>query len=217
MPGLIAGWALVLFFWSIFEQDSVLPLAFWRVSPAGWAFGIFLSYLLGHVIQALGNLTLKAADDRTMSDKANPIIAHAKELAAAVCKTDLENVKDEDYIWLWRVMDEFCIQHGRVGDREIFTYREGFYRGTTISAALLGAALLLRMSVGAANVRIADTNFYVSRCELIAVFALASLLAWASYRRFRHFSKYRVARAIAAFIALSTPIHKKVGDDAANA
>jgi hypothetical protein len=200
MPGSITGAALSLIFWSTFEHDSVLPLMLWRISPAGWALGIFLSYLFGHSIQALANRALKSGDDSVMSDMSNPVVKRARERAATLYEADCEKIESA---WLQRLMDEFCIQYGHPGDRDMFTYREGFYKGTAASTALFGLALLARIVVGSAQVRIADSVLLVSRWELMAFLLVSAAVAWASYLRFRRFTVYRVARVIAAFVVLS--------------
>lgn len=214
MPGLITGSALCLFFWSGFERDSVLPLTLWKISPAGWALGVFLSYLFGHATQSLANRLLRGADASIMRQNHNPVVKHAKERAAALCNADHAMVEN---VWLQRVMDEFCIQYGHPGDRDIFTYREGFYRGTTVSTGIFGLAILSTIVAGNAQVRIANSIFLVSRWELLALLLISASIAWASYLRFQRFSEYRVARVIAAFIALSVTGQTRSKGDENNA
>jgi len=198
MPGSIAAAALSIFLWAIFHGDSVLPLSFWRLSPAGLLAALFLAYLLGHVVQALGNRVLRGADERIMSDE-NPAALIAKQRVAHLFQGTTVKISD---IWLQRVMDESCIQTGQQGDREIFTYREGFYRGSTVATALFCAGLAVCIFTGNLRLRIADTVFTPSRCELGVMLVISVLGAWGLYRRFQRFSEYRVNRVIAAFIAL---------------
>jgi len=207
MPGLIAAAALTISLWTIFHGDSVLPLSFWRLSPTGVLALIFFAYVLGHLVQALANPVLEGADKRIMSDS-DPAILVAKErvlklFQGTVIKISKTNdVSDE---WLERVMDERCIQVGQQGDREIFIYREGFYRGTTVAMVFFCAGLTLCILTGNLRLLVAYTVFAPSRCELGVVLLISSLGAWGLYRRFQRFSRYRVNRVIAAFIALPEP------------
>lgn len=205
MPGSIAAAALSIFLWTIFHGDCVLPLSFWRVSPAGLLAMLFLAYLLGHVVQALGNRVLEGADEQIMSD---PAALVAKQRVAHLFQGATGKISD---VRLQRVMDESCIQAGQQGDREIFTYREGFYRGSTVATVLFCAGLVVCIFTGNLRLLVGDTVFTPSRCELGVMLVISALGAWGLYRRFKSFSEYRVARVIAAFIALperQTPASK---------
>jgi hypothetical protein len=201
MPGLIAAAALSISMWAIFHGDSVLPLSFWRLSPTGVLALLFVTYVLGHVVQALANPILKGVDARIMSDN-DPAILVAKQRASNLFQGTTVDISEISDIWLERVMDERCIQAGQQGDREVFTYREGFYRGNTIATVLFCAGLALCILTGSLRLRIADTVFAPSRCELGVMLMISGLAAWGMYRRFQRFSEYRVNRVIAAFIAL---------------
>ncbi len=201
MPGTIAAAALAIFLWATFHGDSVLPLSFWRLSPSGLLTLLFLAYVIGHLVQALANPLLKGADERLMSDQ-NPAAVIAKHRLTQLIQGVAPIAVTIDYIWQQRVMDERCIQAGQQGDREIFTYREGFYRGSTVATVLFCAGLAACIFAGNLRLLIGDTIFAPSRWELGVVLAISALGAWGLYRRFQRFSEYRVARVIAAFIAL---------------
>ena len=201
MPGLIATAALSISLWAIFHGDSVLPLTFWRLSPTGVFASLFVAYMLGHLVQALANPVLKGADKSVMSGD-DPAILVAKQRALELFQgTTIDSNKISDD-WLERAMDERCIQVGQQGDREIFTYREGFYRGTTVAMVFLCVGLAVCILAGNLRLLIANTVFAPSRCELGVMLVISALGAWGLYRRFERFSKYRVNRVIAAFIAL---------------
>jgi hypothetical protein len=201
MPGLIAAAALSISFWAIFHGDSVLPLSFWRLSPTGVFVLLFVAYVLGHLVQALANPVLKEADKSIMSAD-DPAILVAKQRALELFQgttIDTNKISDD---WLERVMDERCIQVGHQEDREIFTYREGFYRGTTVAMVFFSAGVAVCILAGNLRLLIANTVFGPSRWELGVLLLISTLGAWGLYRRFQRFSKYRVNRVIAAFIAL---------------
>jgi hypothetical protein len=202
MPGLIAVASFSISFWTIFHGDCVLPLSFWRLSPTGVLALLFLTYLLGHLVQALANPLLKGADKAIMS-AADPAVLVAKQRALKLFEgtpADVSKISDD---WLERVMDERCIQVGQLGDREIFTYREGFYRGSTVATVLFCVGLVICIFAGNLRLLVGDTIFALSRLELTVILAISVLGAWGLYKRFRRFSEYRVNRVVAAFIALS--------------
>jgi len=206
MPGLITAAALTIFLWAIFHGNSVLPLSLWRVSTSGVLAMLFVAYVLGHVVQALANRVLKGADERVMSDQ-NPAALAAKRRLARLSEETTAKMSD---IWQQRVMDEYCIQAGQQGDREIFTYREGFYRGSTVALITFCAGLAVCIFAGNLRLLIGDAVVAPSRYELAVILVIAALAAKGMYRRFQRFSEYRVARIIAAFIAL-TERHTLVG------
>ncbi|HKM85526.1 MAG TPA: hypothetical protein VJW96_04915 [Terriglobales bacterium] len=201
MPGLIAAAALTISLWTIFRGDSVLPLSLWRLSPTGVLAVLFVAYVIGHLVQALANPVLKGADKRIMSDN-DPAILVAKQRAAKLFQGTTVNISEICDTWLERVMDERCIRVGQQGDREIFTYREGFYRGSTVASVLFCAGLVVCIFTGKLRLLVGDTVFAPSRCELSVVLLISALGAWGLYKRFQRFSEYRVNRVIAAFIAL---------------
>jgi hypothetical protein len=204
IPGWVAGAALGILLWAIFSPDFLLPLTFWRISPAAWLAITFLGYMLGHPVQALGNKILEGADHKILSNDRNPVVKYAKCRAASLSGAVVE---DADETWLYRVMDEFCMQFGHPGDREIFTYREGFYRGACLSLTLLTTAILLRMVRGAPTVQIGDSDFLICQGELAFAAVVAATSVWACRFRFQRFSEYRVGHVVSAFVALQAPTH----------
>jgi hypothetical protein len=201
IPGTIATAALAISLFVIFHGDSILPLSFWRLSPTGVLALLFLAYVVGHLVQALSNSVLKGADKRIMSGK-DPAILVAKQRAAKLFQGTTGDISEICDTWLERVMDERCIQAGQQGDREIFTYREGFYRGSTVATVLFCAGLVVCIFTGNLRLLVGNTVFAPSRYELGVMLAISVLGAWGLYRRFLRFSEYRVNRVIAAFIAL---------------
>lgn len=201
MPGLVAFAGIIVLFWVVFHGESVLPLSLWRISSSGILAILFIAYLLGHAVQALANVIFTGADREVISDVKNPIIAVARTRAQAMFP-EIEKELD-DHMWLVRVMDECCIQGGHEGDREIFTYREGFYRGAMLAALVFGTGILMSAVIGNLKFRIGEAVLIPSRWELGLALLITLLLALGFYKRFQRFSQFRVSRVIAAFLVLS--------------
>jgi len=199
MPGLIAAAGLSVGFWAVFHDQSVLPLSLWRLSPDGLLAALFVAYLLGHMVQSIGNMRLEGADKKVM---AQPFAAFAKERLVPMLHGCGTQIADE---WIQRIMDESCIKVGFLGDRDIFTYREGFYRGSTVAMALFCVGLVPCLVTGNLRLLVGDTVLIPSRGELSVVLLISILGVWLLYKRFQRFSRYRVSRVLAAFVALSIP------------
>jgi hypothetical protein len=115
-----------------------------------------------------------------------------------------------DAEWLYRICDEAVVQCGNLGDREIFVYREGFYRGLTIALAAFAAALAVRMARGETIIASAAAGVRNVGWDLLAFFLVTCLVfIYLSYKRFRRFGRYRISQAILAFLVMPEEKKKK--------
>jgi hypothetical protein len=64
------------------------------------------------------------------TEKVEMLECRAKDLAGIKAPGDLT------LRWAVRVLDEYSVQNGKPGDRDVFVYREGFYRGCAIALFL---------------------------------------------------------------------------------
>lgn len=104
---------------------------------------------------------------------------------------------------MFALMDQADVQLGGRSEREIFQYREGFYRGATVGFGLLFLGLVLRLVVTGPAVRIDSVNYQLPLGPLYLAMIGSIAATWLSFRRFKRFGRYRVERALAAFIVLS--------------
>ena len=99
-----------------------------------WLLILLASYFSGHIVQALANLLMKLlkSPENIMLSKTSeqslpePLINKAKSKVKKIIDDDTKEINSD---WLFRICDEYVVQNGSLGDREIFVYREGFYRG----------------------------------------------------------------------------------------
>ena len=198
VPGSLLGVALLLFWWSAFYTNHVAILDS-NFSLPVWGLLGLISYLFGHLVQAGGNLLL---DHRAKSELCNDmpqVFAAAQE--AATRQLGSEAIQGISTSHLSAYMDEYVVQHGSLGDREMFRYREGFYRGMTISWAVLALALLVRSIAGTPSVRLLPGVLTVSVWQMCAAAAISATTAYLYYHRFLRFSEHKKRRILVAYLA----------------
>jgi hypothetical protein len=203
LPGLVLAVALVLLFWSLFHAGYPLELLVWKPKEVHWFLIVIACYTLGHLSQAIGNLLFPRRDDepfRAGGDSRSALISAAQVKASEQlgCQPG-----DLSPTWLYRYMDEYVIQHGEQGDREVFTYREGFYRGTAISLLMLAFSVIIRLCRPHPAIQLPTYVYAVSFWQLAYVLTVVLAGAYLMYRRFQRFSEHRINRVLLSFLALN--------------
>ena len=105
------------------------------------------------------------------------------------------------------------VQTGKEGDREIFVYREGFYRGTALSLLLLSAALLVRMFVPGASIRFTKGLFQLSFWEPLITAVITGGVGYLFVRRYQRFAEYRITRAVLAALVVQMVLASPVATE----
>lgn len=215
VPGTLLLAALAVAYWALFLPDWVLVGV--SFPPEGWVVLLGLSYLCGHLAQGAANHIPPWNNRRTtLGGKGNrwwnmgwPTVPHAAIVEATarlekLCsKGWLEKLGDEE---IGRVCQYGLIAEGVSGDREIFEYRRGFYRGVSISALTLAIALLLRIYSGPAVVSLWGSEHHVSALELGSLAVALVVLSGISLVREHRFIAYLHQQAIYGY--LLKPAHK---------
>jgi hypothetical protein len=204
-PGAISLASITILAWSLFLGTEALPI---RALPyAAWIVIAVSAYISGHLTQAVANVLLeilprKARHRRAIfRDLPAQIVGCAAVRVRDLFGTDLA---DEPY-WLYRVSDEAVVQAGKNSDREIFVYREGFYRGLAVSFSALAAALVVRACVSqSAVVSVLQSNVVLSRGMVNSIAGVCAAASALSFLRYRRFADYRIGHAITSFITLTT-------------
>jgi len=204
LPGVVVMLAVVVFGWAAYFPAARLPI---RTLPGdAWVCMGIAAYFAGHLVQALGNILgrLVTAEDDVFGDAA---VGSQKAIAAAVrshfsawgfdpAKLDPKS--------LVRLCDETVVQGGNIAEREIFIYREGFYRGTCIALLLLAAALSMRMIRANAVVLIGDESVPLAADFFLFPFLLSLAGAGMAFARYKRFAQHKVNSAIAAFLVMQS-------------
>lgn len=198
VPGGIAFVACLIFYWTIFAPKTPLGIAAFR--PAALpALAIALGcYVLGHAVQAIGNKWFRSVEKAILDSEKGSAPAWLRECARQIAIRVVGAGPNQHFepSWLFRVLDEYGLQYCKSGDRDVFVYREGFYRGVSISLFFLSAAVLIRLAVPGAALSLSQGLFRISFLQLLVTFTLVGLLACLLRTRYRRFAEYRVTRAV---------------------
>jgi hypothetical protein len=167
---------------------------------------ILTSYVLGHAAQALGNIFSHSIEisllDIDTGSAPQWMRENAEEPARKILKVVSHKVEP---MWIFRAVDEYALQNGKSGDRDIFVYREGFYRGMALSLFILSSSLLVPMFVPA-SLAFANGIVHVSRWALLLTTLITTAVGYLFVRRYQHFVEYRVTHAVlAAFVVQGRP------------
>lgn len=194
LPGGVALLGLILLYWSVFISRAPLALASFRPGFGTWVAIVVTGYILGHAVQALGNKLLRRIERSVLAmDNAGWIRELAKSAAVEVSGAPANSL---DGPWVYRILDEYSTQNAKPGDRDMFVYREGFYRGTCISLFFLALMTLVRAFVPNAVIRFSSSCYEVTRWELLVSTIITAGVGWLFLQRYRRFTEYRINRAV---------------------
>ncbi len=220
IPGMVNLVALAVLFWALFFPAQVVAFDI----PTGelWVAFLVVAYIAGHMAQAVGNLVEKrikpveqlvienTAPDRFPQTVVDGCKAKAKELTGA-------DVSGAPARWLYRVCDDAVMRSGKIGEREIYIYREGFYRGIFVSFSVMAVAcvaLCIRLfSVTERQVMLAKAQWGVTQWQLVFFAVVSVIWAWLSFRRYRRFGEYRTTHALLGFLTVKEPKKEGGGDE----
>jgi len=205
IPGAVTAIALGLFIWTTFYDGTTLSVPKLRSETSTLL--LIGCYVAGHMSQAAGNLLAglipKKLTAMLPASVANTVPQEVESAARALLSDLTGSALARDPEWLYRTCDEAVVQAGKPGDREIYTYRDGFYRGLFVSFIILGIAILVRMIAATKLFVRAFGEPYPIPISLLGIclfvcFA-ASILSYVRYVRFKN---YLMGEAMLGFIML---------------
>ncbi|HWX55323.1 MAG TPA: hypothetical protein VN176_12095 [Verrucomicrobiae bacterium] len=203
LPGVVGVSAITILFWTLFLPVEPVPIHVFELSKL-WYFGLaVVAYYAGHVLQAISRSLFKNPDDSILASQADmaPLVKRARaQLATHLSLTEPETPSSGVTV---RLCDELALQYGQLGDRDVFVYREGFYRGSFASFILLDLALVVRAIVPGATLLLPTKKFPVSCWQLIFFIAVVTVSIFFLKQRYKHFAALRVMRGILAYVSLS--------------
>jgi len=183
-----------------------------------WLGLVVIAYYTGHVVQGLGNVLLD--NDSAFRAKLNSIRGKSKQSevssgdpellpviqnAAALKAKKLMGIPPSDELpvrWVRDLADELVIQWGVSTEREVYLYREGFYRGSAISLLVFALCLLIRAIRGVTVINFCGQNHTVEMSELLVVIALCLIASFIFNARFNRFGKHHRKEAILCLLLL---------------
>ena len=110
---------------------------------------------------------------------------------------------DESYKWLYDCCAEVIAQYGLGEQREMYEYREGFYRGSAIAFVLLAGSILTVLHCPA------NLSSGLSVITLLSAAFCSLLAAFLCFRRYGRFSASRVKRTLLGFLVLDKELQRK--------
>ena len=200
LPGLVMTSALGILWWTIFGDSTAFPIDFVATGVGGTGF-LILAYVIGHVAHAVGNslpILRASLEDEILS------VGHEWSLPSPVLIAIDRSLRrrfsldptDLDAVLKYSLMDEGRALMEREGDREVYVYREGFYRGMVVALLFGGIAALARVFVSPTCFSYGLTTPCGTRVQAGVLFLLVGACIVAYYRRMRRFGRYRIERAV---------------------
>lgn len=206
LPGGISLLGFVFIFWALFLPKVPLGVATFQPGFATWTAIIVVSYVLGHAAQALGNKLLRKIETHALEmTGAKWMKDRARQTAAELLGVPPLDVGPR---WVYRVLDEYTLQAGKPGDRDMFIYREGFYRGTAIALFFLSLAVGIRLVIPGTAIHFTKWDFQLTYWPLLLSAAITAGLGWLFLQRYIRFTDYRITRA-----ALTALVIRKVSSE----
>lgn len=209
LPGFVATTAIVLVWHLHFAPNAPIPLGLLSAPLAG-SIALLAAYLVGHLSAAMGNAlnVLGTSPEKRLLGN-----AHIKRLVLlGEIDERLHNRYHIDATALdpfekYAILDEEGMATGERGDRDVYIYREGFYRGMTVGAVLLSVAVAMQLLQGESLCFAVDggpSSLCLTRSQLDGALFLSVTFAWAFFARARRFGRYRVERAAMRWLAATS-------------
>jgi hypothetical protein len=148
--------------------------------------------VLGHFLQAVGNLHARAESRKKLCRDCHSLQAAAVEALnnkyqiTTVC----ESLSDVTAL-AFAIMS----QTGKTDAYEVFVYREGFYRAGYLSFAMLALSFLLR-TIHGASITVRGITFVFPISLLVICFLFCAACSIFFFLRFRRFGEYRVKHVL---------------------
>jgi len=185
----------------------LMPLEhYWIViTLVKWCILGLSAYIAGHCIQGIANwldklLRSTSGVDQILSARSGSVaVKTATRHLSSIINVKEEEIKSQ---MLYEIMDSYVVQKGKTEIRDIYVYREGFYRGLCVAYVIVAIGILIRLlschcyKVFGGRISLTNTLLY---CFLVpSVFAIVIF-----YQRFRRFETYRINFALHSFLVLN--------------
>jgi len=205
LPGAFGLAGVYLLYWPFFlapDQD-------WTgISAAGWTGILAVAYVFGHFLQAVMNLLLKEVSwrpERRIFDDHEQVPANVrstleKRVREALGLTGNGILKPKT---IYHVAEHHVLQHGKTEARDVYQYREGFYRGMAPALLLLGIGCVVRLHGPEGSLRVVGMQLYFTIPALLCGGVLAVGIAIFSFLRYLRFAGYRVRYAYYSYLVMT--------------
>jgi len=191
-PGLIGVAAFAIGIWAIYLPAAPLSADVIKLRPVFFFLIAFVAYILGHFLQAVGNLHRRAEKRKKLCRDCQSLQETAREALKSKYQitTMCENLSDVTAL-AFAIMS----QTGKTDAYEVFVYREGFYRAGYLSFVMLAFSFLLR-TIHAASIEVRAATFVLPKSLLVICFLFCTASSIFFFLRFRRFGEYRVKHVL---------------------
>jgi hypothetical protein len=188
-PGLVCLAALCLIVWAAFWPQTPLAIARYTTGKEEIALVLFAAYTLGHFVQGISNLHPNAEISVKKDQKHRALIEQARLSLARRCKIDTYSYSITQLVSLSQGL---LLHSGKTDDHEVFLYREGFYRGSSLSYVLLTVSLFVRALRHPTAIIVAGSRIDLTFHFFIFAIVLSSAVSFVFYQRYRRFGRYLI-------------------------
>lgn len=211
LPGSVIFSGFVTLYWAFFNPYGSMRVESFDPKVATCVVSVAVFYMIGHASQAIGNMIFCRVEKKALEMNSNPNIRQpAWKAAALLLGIDEKNLNARA---VYRVLDEYAVQNGIAGDRDMYIYREGFYRGTCIALFFAALCVSVRALIPGTNIVFELWTLYVTWFEFVLTIMIVLGMGVLFYMRYVRFVGYRVTRAALAAIVV---LEKKTSDLGSN-
>jgi hypothetical protein len=205
LPGTIVVLAVTVGYWAVFWPYYSLSVPL-QLPALAVTFLVFAAYLAGHLAQAMANIVERWSDASKRFDEKVPLSVELEKWLRASAEKHLGkpagNLTAKE---LYLLCDQTLVHNRSMGEREIFIYREGFYRGNSVALAVLTVSLCARLFCSPAVIVLGQKTTELHRNQIALAAAFTTLGAWLAYRRYLRFREYKYQTCFLRFLTLWTP------------
>ena len=204
LPGLVTFAAVSIFVWALVFPRAALTTP--HLNGPEWIAVVVAAYVLGHLVQAVADWIIEQPGLQPQGRKALEWVPLEKKIARKVHEPAPEDnatdaKKDEWARKIYELCDIVVSQKGQTGDREIYQYREGFYRGLSVALVLTLVAVIVRGLVS--GDAIVGKHHAITGGEYFLVCAVLAAAAFLSWQRFLHFFALKWHNAVWSFAVVA--------------
>jgi hypothetical protein len=145
--------------------------------------------------------------DKGDSDKLpSEIVEACRTLATTVLNGNTSHLPA---YWLFQICDDVVVRSGKIGEREVYIYREGFCRGASVGFGMLSFALLCLLCRLACTGRETVGTLGVTFGNVLFALASSTAMMYFLWNRYFTFSKYRIINAMIGSLTLHQQEHEE--------
>jgi hypothetical protein len=213
LPGTVVTAALAIVYLAIYFPTN--SLTFDLRTTEIWLTFLVLSYLAGHMAQAMGNILVK----QWKWDAAEVVASLPQEIRDAVTAKLKQKLGDKvgglGGRWLYELCDDAILRSEKLGEREVYVYREGFYRGMFVGFLLLTLALAgLAIRLWAEPHHNFNLGFWaIKPNQLVFLIVLSATWSGFALRRYWRFLDYRVRHSVLGYLSICAASEDKENSD----